>query len=77
MREMRSLSSQPASYMSETDYFEPDWQRAFWGVHYDALMKVKNCYDRTGLFSIHHGVGSDVPRANAAAELLRRPGSNQ
>nr|WP_246396133.1 BBE domain-containing protein [Gluconacetobacter tumulisoli] len=45
--------------MSECDYNLPDWQRAFWGDNAQRLQQVKKRYDPTGLFMIHHGVGSD------------------
>jgi len=47
------------SYVSESDFFEPDWQRAFWGKNYQRLVAVKRTYDPGGLFFAHHGVGSE------------------
>lgn len=47
------------SYLSESNYFEPDWQRSFWGTNYPRLAEVKRKYDPDGLFFIHHGVGSE------------------
>src|ERR1700727_284736 len=49
----------PASYVSETDYFEADWQQAFWGAHYARLKQIKRRYDPEGLFFVHHSVGSE------------------
>jgi FAD/FMN-containing dehydrogenase len=52
------------SYVNETDYFQPDWQRAFWGGNYEKLLAIKRKYDPTGLFVCHHCVGSEgVPDA--------------
>ena len=48
------------SYPAETDFFQADWQRAFWGAHYARLAEVKARYDPMGLFFTHHGVGSDA-----------------
>jgi len=45
-------------YMSECDYFNPDWRRASWGPHADRLEAIKRRYDPNGLFIVHHGVGS-------------------
>jgi FAD/FMN-containing dehydrogenase len=42
------------------DYFEADWQTAFWGDHYARLLQVKERYDPDGLFFVHHGVGTDI-----------------
>jgi FAD/FMN-containing dehydrogenase len=47
------------SYVSESDYFEPSWQRAFWGTNHARLASVKARYDPHGLFFVHHGVGSE------------------
>lgn len=47
------------SYVSESDFFIKDWQRAFWGPNYPRLQKVKQQYDPDGLFTVHHGVGSE------------------
>lgn len=47
------------SYVSESNYFERDWQRSFWGANYPRLAAAKRRYDPDGLFFVHHGVGSD------------------
>jgi FAD/FMN-containing dehydrogenase len=60
MAPLLALSAQPASYLSETDYFQTDWQTAFWGDHYARLKRIKDSYDPTGLFFVHHGVSSDA-----------------
>jgi FAD/FMN-containing dehydrogenase len=48
------------SYVSESDYFQRDWQRAFWGGNYERLLAAKRRYDPDGLFFVHHGVGSET-----------------
>jgi FAD/FMN-containing dehydrogenase len=60
MAPLKALAPEPASYVSETDYFEADWQTAFWGNNYRRLNKVKDRYDPNGLFFVHHGVGSEA-----------------
>ncbi|MFI4934670.1 MAG: FAD-binding protein [Caulobacterales bacterium] len=60
MAPLLALPAKPAAYISETDYFEPDWQMAFWGEHYGRLKRVKDRYDPGGLFFVHHGVGSEA-----------------
>lgn len=57
--ELRRLVPHPGSYVSESNYFEPDWQRAFWGRNYPRLLAAKLRYDPDGLFFVHHGVGSE------------------
>ena len=59
MDELLKVVKQPGSYVSESDYFERGWQRSFWGASYPRLAAVKNKYDPTGLFFVHHGVGSE------------------
>jgi hypothetical protein len=59
MGELRGLLPGRAAYVAESDFFEPDWGRAFWGPHYARLLAVKDAYDPEGLFVVHHGVGSE------------------
>jgi hypothetical protein len=60
MAPLKALAERPASYLSETDYFQADWQASFWGDHYARLTRVKDRYDPGGLFSVHHGVGTQT-----------------
>jgi hypothetical protein len=59
MAELRRLVPDAGSYVSESDYFEADWQQAHWGAHYARLAAVKTAYDADDLFIVHHGVGSE------------------
>jgi FAD/FMN-containing dehydrogenase len=59
MAELRKLVPDAGSYVSESDFFLKDWQRAFWGSNYPRLLAAKNRYDPDGLFTVHHGVGSE------------------
>jgi FAD binding domain/Berberine and berberine like len=54
------LVPRPASYVSESNYFQSDWQQSFWGDNYVRLQAVKKKYDPDGLFFVHHGVGSEA-----------------
>jgi FAD/FMN-containing dehydrogenase len=56
---LRAVAPGAGSYVSESNYFNADWQRAFWGDHYARLRKVKQRYDPDGLFFVRHGVGSE------------------
>ncbi len=47
------------AYLSESDFFLPDWKQAFWGDHYSRLLAIKDRVDPDGLFIVHHGVGSE------------------
>jgi FAD/FMN-containing dehydrogenase len=59
MNEIRKLLPRVGSYVWETDYFQANWQDAFWGENYARLRAVKQKYDPEGLFFLHHGVGSE------------------
>ncbi len=59
MDELRKLLPRPASYVWETDYFQANWQEAFWGDNYARLRVIKAKYDPAGLFFAHHAVGSE------------------
>ncbi len=57
--ELRRVAPHGGSYVSESNYFLRNWQRAFWGSNYGRLRTVKKKYDPEGLFFVHHGVGSE------------------
>ena len=57
--ELRTQVPNVGSYVSESDFFEADWQHAFWGSNYARLAAVKASYDPDDLFVVHHGVGSE------------------
>jgi FAD/FMN-containing dehydrogenase len=59
MNEIRKLLPRVGSYVWETDFFQPNWQDAFWGENYARLRAVKDKYDPEGFFFLHHGVGSE------------------
>ncbi|HEY5224916.1 MAG TPA: FAD-binding oxidoreductase [Microbacteriaceae bacterium] len=47
------------AYVSESNYFDTDWQHSYWGSNYARLHTVKETYDPDGLFFVHNGVGSE------------------
>jgi FAD/FMN-containing dehydrogenase len=69
MEELQKVIPSPASYVSESDYFEPAWQQSFWGSNYLRLAAVKKKYDPEGLFFVHHGPGSQEWTADGFARL--------
>ncbi len=69
MNEIRKLLPRVASYVWETDFFQPNWQDAFWGENYARLRAVKDRYDPDGLFFVHHGVGSESWSADGFTRL--------
>jgi hypothetical protein len=58
------------AYLAESNFFEPDWQHAFWGANHARLQAVKSRYDPDGLFCVHHGVGSEAWSADGFTRLL-------
>jgi hypothetical protein len=57
---IRAATPGTGTYLNETDYFEPDWQRELWGDNYEKLLAIKRKYDPEGLFYCHHCVGSEA-----------------
>jgi len=43
---LRELAPNTGAYMNEgAGRYEPDWQRTFWGEHYERLLKIKKAVD--------------------------------
>ena len=59
MNELRALAPRGGSYVSESNFFEEDWQHSYWGGNYARLASVKKKYDPSGLFFVHNGAGSE------------------
>ena len=72
MAELRKLVPDRSSYLSESNFFESDWQRSFWGANYPRLQAVKATYDPDGLFFVHHGVGSEEWNEDGFTRLTGR-----
>src|SRR4029453_11137483 len=47
---LRALIPESGGYVSESNYFENEWQRAYWGANYPRLAEIKRKYDPDGLF---------------------------
>ena len=69
MQALRVAAPDTGAYVNECDYFQPDWQRAFWGPNYPRLARIKRRYDPDGLFTVHHGVGSETWSADGFMRL--------
>ena len=67
--ELRRIAPGAGSYVSESNYFNAEWRRAYWGGHYARLRAIKDRYDPDGLFFVHHGVGSEDWSADGFTQL--------
>jgi FAD/FMN-containing dehydrogenase len=56
MAPMRALAPGAGAYVSETSYFNQDWQAMYWGPHYARLQAAKRRYDPDDVFHGHHTV---------------------
>ncbi len=71
MAELQRVTPGSGAYVSESDYFQEDWQQSYWGPNYKRLAAVKQKYDPDGLFCVHHGVGSEAWSADGFTRLDR------
>ncbi|OAK94813.1 FAD-binding domain-containing protein [Phaeosphaeriaceae sp. SRC1lsM3a] len=55
----RKLTPGSGTYMSESDYIEPDWQQSFHGANYGRLYALKQKWDPEGVFYAQNAVGSE------------------
>lgn len=51
------------SYFNQGNYFIDDWAQQYWGDNYPQLLQTKQKYDPGNFFTVHQGVGSDLPSA--------------
>jgi FAD/FMN-containing dehydrogenase len=69
INELRALAPKSGSYVSESNFFEADWQHSYWGGNYARLTLAKKKYDPTGLFFVHNGVGSEPWSSDGFSKL--------
>jgi hypothetical protein len=50
MAQIYKLVPNAGAYMSESNYFQKDWKRAYWGEHYARLARAKRKYDPQWIF---------------------------
>ncbi|HEY2107724.1 MAG TPA: FAD-binding protein [Candidatus Binataceae bacterium] len=72
MNELRTVTGETGAYVSESDYFQKGFQRAYWGSNYPRLAETKKKYDPDGLFIVHNGVGSEQWSDDGFATKNRR-----
>jgi FAD/FMN-containing dehydrogenase len=59
MNELRAVASSSGAYVSESNFFESDFEHSYWGANHARLAEIKKKYDPDGLFFVHNGVGSE------------------
>src|SRR5579863_4783221 len=59
MNEPRAVASNNGAYVSESNFFESDFEQSYWGDNHARLAEIKKKYDPDGLFFVHNGVGSE------------------
>jgi FAD/FMN-containing dehydrogenase len=69
MNELRRVAPAGGAYVSESDFFQEDWQHAYWGSNHARLASIKKKYDPAGLFFVHNGVGSEQWSADGFTKL--------
>ncbi|KAK0635968.1 hypothetical protein B0T17DRAFT_587300 [Bombardia bombarda] len=47
---LRAAAPNGAAYINEADPHQPNWQQAFWGTNYPALLKLRQKWDPAGVF---------------------------
>jgi len=69
MNELRAVAGKGGAYVSESNFFEADFQGAYWGENASRLAEIKKKYDPDGLFFVHNGVGSEGWSADGFTKL--------
>jgi FAD/FMN-containing dehydrogenase len=69
MNELRAVASNGGAYVSESNFFESDFQHSYWGANYARLAEIKKKYDPDGVFLVHNGVGSEQWTPDGFARL--------
>ncbi len=59
MNELRAVASNNGAYVSESNFFESDFEQSYWGDNHARLAEIKKKFDPDGLFFVHNGVGSE------------------
>jgi FAD/FMN-containing dehydrogenase len=59
MNELRAVAPNGGAYVSESNFFESEFQNSYWGANRTRLAEIKKKYDPDGLFFVHNGIGSE------------------
>ena len=68
---LRAITPNSGAYLSESNYYEPNWEQSFWGMdNYKKLKSIKQKYDPSGSFRVWNGVGGTRPETTDAPAHL-------
>ncbi|TDZ36455.1 FAD-linked oxidoreductase ZEB1 [Colletotrichum trifolii] len=73
MKEIEALTPGGGAYMNEADFQQPDFQEAFFGSNYKALLCLKDKWDPEGFFYARNAVGSIAFRTAQDLGFKRDP----
>ncbi|KAJ3815721.1 hypothetical protein F5876DRAFT_61310 [Lentinula aff. lateritia] len=54
---LRNITPTSGTYFSESDLYEPDHEKSFWGANYEKLVEIKHKYDPLHVLDCWHCVG--------------------
>jgi len=69
MNELRAVAGKGGAYVSESNFFESEFEHSYWGTNCSRLAEIKRKYDPEGLFFVHNGVGSEQWSLDGFAKL--------
>jgi FAD/FMN-containing dehydrogenase len=69
MEPLWAVAPNGGAYVSESNYFDKNFQQSYWGTNYPRLAEIKKKYDPDGLFFVHNGVGSEQWSADGFTKL--------
>ena len=61
----RLLQFGKGTYFNVPSAYLPNWKMAYWGGHYDKLLRIKQEWDPNNVLTCLHCVASDVKRPSA------------
>lgn len=71
---MKKLAPDTGAYMNEADRLDPEYERDFYGSHYEKLLSIKRRRDPDDVFYCPTCVGSRKWREDATGKLCRKNG---
>ena len=65
MSELRAVAPNSGAYVSESNYFEKNFQQAYWGSNYPRLLEIKKKYDPSNVLRLNQNIKPDsAPTVN-------------